>query len=397
MSLTQLEIKYAKPGMHSEGNGLYLLARKGGAKSWIFRYTFDGKRREMGLGALAGLSVVEARAEAGQLRKRIVAGFDPIDERKQAKAEIAEAKRKAQLATKRASATFKQVATQYIADQEGGWRNAKHRQQWENTLKTYAFPVIGEMPVCDIEVEHILEILKPIWTRKHETARRVRMRIESVLDSAKVLKLREGDNPAIWRGGLKSLLPKISASKRVRRHPAMPWEEIPSFMPKLKAREGVAARALEFAILTAARSGEVRKACWSEIDLDKRLWIIPKEKMKAEREHRVPLSKPAIELLKSMPMIYGCRYIFPGTRNQPLSDMSLGAVLKRMSLGHYTVHGFRSTFRDWAAEKSDHRPEAVELALAHSIANKVEAAYRRGDQLEKRAALMEDWAGWCKA
>ncbi len=397
MSLTNLEIRNAKPGMHSDGNGLYLLVRDGGAKSWIFRYTAGGKRREMGLGALAALDPVDARADAGQLRKRIVAGFDPIDERLKAKTDIAEAKRQVQLAEKRASATFQQVSSQYIAAHEGGWRNAKHRQQWENTLKTYAFPVIGDMPVCDIEVEHVLEVLKPIWTRKHETARRVRMRIEAVLDSAKVKKLREGDNPAIWRGGLESLLPTISKSEIVRSHPAMPWDDISAFMPRLKTREGISARALEFAILTAARSGEVRRACWSEINLEKRLWLIPREKMKAKREHRVPLSKPAIELLESMPMIYGCPYIFPGTRNQPLSDMSLGAVLRRMDLGHYTVHGFRSTFRDWASEVSDHKPEAIELALAHSIANKTEAAYRRGDQLEKRVALMEDWASWCSS
>ncbi len=395
MTLTKFEIEHAKPGMHSDGNGLYLLVRDGGAKSWIFRYTAGGKRREMGLGPLAALDPVDARADAGQLRKKVVAGIDPIAERQRVKAEMAEAERQKKLVEKRTSATFRTVAERYIAAQESGWRNDKHRQQWENTLKTYAFPIMGEMPVCDIGVDHVLSVLQPIWSTKPETASRVRMRIEAVLNSAKLLGLRDGENPAIWRGGLEAVLPRISKVKKVRHHPAMPWEEISAFMTKLKLREGVAARAVEFAILTAARSGEVRKARWDEIDFDKRLWVVPSDKMKAGREHRVPLSQAALDLLNALPHILDCPYIFPGTRNQPLSDMSLGAVLRRMDLGHFTVHGFRSTFRDWAAEVTDHNPETIEMALAHAVANKVEAAYRRGDKLEKRMALMEDWASWC--
>ena len=291
--------------------------------------------------------------------------------------------------------TFRMVANSYIAAQEAGWRNLKHRQQWENTLKTYAFPVMGDLPVRDIGVQHVLDVLQPIWSTKPETASRVRMRIEAVLNSAKLMGWRTGENPAVWRGGLEAGLPPISRVRRVRHHAAMASTVVARFMADLACREGISARALEFTILTAARSGEVRQARWDQIDLERGWWTIPADRMKAGREHRVPLSKRARGVIEQMPVVDDCPLIFPGFHNRPLSDMSLSAVLKRMKIENVTVHGFRSTFRDWAAEHTHHHPEVVEMALAHAVGNKVEAAYRRGDMLSKREALMEDWAQWC--
>lgn len=378
--------------MHADGNGLYLCVKPSGSRSWIVRFQLHKKRQEMGIGSVSALSLAEARAEAAKLKALIALGTNPIEVKRdavKAKAEAASAER---LEETRKGATFAAAATEYIADHEAGWRNSKHHQQWGNTLKTYAFPVIGDLPVSEIAPEHVIQVLRPIWNTKPETASRVRMRIEAVLNSAKLKGWRTGENPAIWRGGLEAALPRISKVKRVQHHPALPWQDAPVFMKALKAREGISPRALELCVLTATRSGEVRKATWSEIDLGNGLWIIPADRMKAGREHRVPLCNAAIELLKQIPRIAGCDLIFPGTRNQPLSDMTLGAVLKRMGLGHYTVHGFRSTFRDWAAENTNHASEVVEMALAHTVGNKVEAAYRRGDLLAKRCALMDDWA-----
>lgn len=395
MALSNLQIRNAKPGMHADGGGLYLYAKAGGAMSWIFRYQLKNRRREMGLGSLAGLPPVEARSEAARLKAVVANGIDPIEEKCFRKIKTAQLDVLSEREQELQAATFKFAAERYIAAHEASWRNGKHRQQWENTLKTYAYPVIGDIPVRDTTVQHILKVLEPIWSSKSETASRVRMRIEAVLDSAKLMGWRAGDNPAVWRGGLEAALPPISRVKRVRHHPAMPWQDIAGFLPKLKTREGISPRALEFLILTAARSGEVRKARWDEIDLETGLWIVPMEKMKAQREHRVPLSEAAKALLTAMPRFGDCVWVFPGAGGQPMSDMSLSAVLKRMELGQYTVHGFRSTFRDWAAEKTHHHPEIVEMALAHSVTNKVEAAYRRGDMLAKRRDLMNDWAKWC--
>jgi len=393
--ITTLQLKNAKPGMHADGNGLYLYVKDGGAKSWIFRYQIAGRRREMGLGAVAHLSVIPARAEAARLKALVANKFDPLEEKRRvrsaAHASTALENREVALEGK----TFRIVADAYIAAQEAGWRNLKHRQQWENTLKTYAFPVIGDLPVRQIGVQHVLDVLQPIWSTKPETASRVRMRIEAVLNSAKLMGWREGENPAIWRGGLEAALPAISKVRRVRHHAAMTSGKISSFMQDLREREGIAARALEFTILTAARSGEVRQARWDQVDLDRGWWTIPADRMKAGREHRVPLSKWARAVIQQMPVVDDCPLIFPGFRNRPLSDMSLSAVLKRMNVSDVTVHGFRSTFRDWAAEHTHHHPEVVEMALAHAVGNKVEAAYRRGDMLAKREALMEDWAQWC--
>lgn len=392
MALTSLQVRNAQPGMHADGNGLYLCVKPSGTRSWIVRFQLHKKRQEMGIGSVSTLSLAEARAEAAKLKALIALGINPIELKLDAVKAKAEAARAEKLEETRKGATFAAAATEYIADHEAGWRNPKHHQQWVNTLKTYAFPVIGDLPVSEITPEHVIQVLRPIWNTKPETASRVRMRIEAVLNSAKLKGWRTGENPAIWRGGLEAALPRISKVKRVRHHPALPWEDAPAFMQALKLREGIGPRALEFCILTAARSGEVRKATWNEIDLKNAMWVVPAVRMKAGREHRVPLSAAAIELLKSLPRIEGCDFVFPGTRNQPLSDMTLGAVLKRMELGQFTVHGFRSTFRDWAAENTHHPSEVVEMALAHAVGNKVEAAYRRGDLLAKRTLLMGDWA-----
>lgn len=404
MALTTLQIKHAKEGMHSDGSGLYLRVQASGAKSWIFRFQLNGKRREMGLGTLADKSPTDARGEAAQLATIVRSGIDPIEDRKQ-KAEKAVADKMEAMAK---SATFRQVATEYIASHKAGWKNEKHVDQWTNTLETYAGPIIGDKAVGDVTTENILKILAPIWTTKTETASRVRSRIELVLSYARAKKLRTGENPAIWRGHLDALLPKPGKLKNVRHHPALPYGRVADFMLKLKAAEGTGARALEFAILTAARSGEVRLATWSEIDLEAKLWTIPAERMKANREHWVPLSEPATELLKALPRLADNKFIFPGDRaEKPLSDMTLSAIIRRFNESEDGVppewvdpkngdqivpHGFRSTFRDWAAEISHYPREVVEHALAHSLPDKVEAAYARGTMLERRRPLMEDWA-----
>jgi integrase len=392
VGLTALEIKNTVPGMHADGNGLYLCVKPSGTKSWVFRFQLDGRRREMGLGALSVLEPVKARAEAARLKAKVAEGVDPLDERRADK-EIQSALRKqAELDSKRAEMTFRKASEHFIESRRPSWSNAKHAQQWANTLAAYAFPVIGELPVAEVTAEHVVEILRPIWSAKSETASRVRMRIEAVLNAAKLMGWRTGENPAVFKGGLEAVLPPISKVRRVRHHPAMPFNDLPTFFTTLRQREGISPRALEFCILTAARSGEVRNARWDEVDLESGMWIVPADRMKAGREHRVPLSEAAVAILKAMPRLANSPLIFPGNGGKPMSDMTLSAVLKRMELAHFTVHGFRSSFRDWAAETTHHANETVEMALAHSIANKVEAAYRRGDLLAKRRELMEDWA-----
>ena len=391
MGLTSLEIKNAPAGMHSDGNGLYLCVKPSGTKSWIFRYQVNGRRREMGLGALEYLEPVKARAEAAGLKAKVSEGIDPLDERKSLEAAAAAQRKAEQAALRKAGATFEVVAAQYIENHRPSWKNAKHAQQWENTLRTYVYPVVGNLPVDEVTTEHVVAILKPIWATKSETASRVRMRIEAVLTAAKLMGWRSGDNPAVYKGGLEAILPPISKVRQVRHHPALPYEEAPAFMRLLRERGGISAFALEFCILTAARSGEVRHANWDEIDQDVGLWIVPADRMKARREHRVPLSKRALEVLENIGRHQDSPLIFPGVGFKPLSDMTLSAVLKRMNLSQFTVHGFRSTFRDWAAETTPYPNEVVEMALAHTIANKAEAAYRRGDLLQKRRQLMDDW------
>jgi integrase len=406
MALTALEIKNAKEGLLSDGNGLYLQITKSGAKSWIFRYQRDGRRRDMGIGSLSTLSAIDARAEVPKLRKQLKDGIDPIEHRKELEA-IREAE------SKQTSQTFMGVALEYIEANRAGWKNEKHAQQWENTLATYADPVFKNTPICDIDTDLVLRVLTPIWASKNETASRVRSRIELVLAYAKAKKLRSGENPALWRGHLDSVLPKPAKVKKVRHHPALPFDQAAAFMEELRCRSGVGARALEFAILTAARSNEVRSATWSEFDLEnKKVWTIAAERMKAQRDHRVPLSQAAIDLLDSLPRYAGTNLLFPGDRSENvLSDMALAQVIRRMnndridngkavwsdakSGDHVVPHGFRSTFRDWAAEVTTYPNEMVEMALAHVVGDKVEAAYRRGDMFEKRRQLMDDWARFC--
>lgn len=409
MALTTLQIKHAKEGMYADGNGLYLRVQKSGAKSWIFRFQLNGKRREMGLGTLADKSAPDARSEAAQLAAQVRNGIDPIEDRK-AKAEIAanEAHK-----AKAAATTFRQVAAEYIENHRASWKNAKHAQQWTNTLEQYAGPIIGDKSVGEITTEDVLSILQPLWITKTETASRLRSRIELVLSYAKALKLRQGENPAIWRGHLDAILPKESKVKKIQHQPALPYSQVANFMKMLRTANGSGARALELAILTATRSGEVRLAEWSEIDFESKLWTIPAARMKAKREHWVPLSEQAIKLLKELPRIEDCNYIFVGTRDKrPLSDMTLSAVIRRFnevekdqtplwidpSNGREVVpHGFRSTFRDWAAEVGHYPRELAEHALAHSLPDKVEAAYHRGTMLDRRRPMMQAWADYMDA
>lgn len=327
----------------------------------------------------------EAREKARQHRALVKQGVDPIASRRAASS--------AASAGRQAQKTFSEVAAQYIAQHEKSSKNAKHQAQWAATLRTYAEPSIGKLLVRDIRSAHVIAVLEPIWTTKTETATRVRSRIELVLDYGAARGYREGLNPARWRGNLDAALPNASKVAPVRHHAAVEVKEVASFMKRLRSQDGLGARALEFAVLTAARSGEVRGATWSEVDLKAALWTIPASRMKSGREHRVPLSKPAIKLLRSPPAdrLPG-DFVFPGMRG-PLSDMSLTAVLRRMGVAA-TAHGFRSTFRDWVSESTEHSGELAEMALSHVIGDKVEAAYRRGDLLEKRIALMTDWASF---
>lgn len=389
-SLSAQSVKHAKPGRHTDGGGLHLLVKESGARSWVYRFMLRGKSRDIGLGSAGpgGLSLAAARDARDALKGKVKAGIDPLEERA---LEVAQALAEAR-AAQAAQVTFRDVAESYITANEDSWRNAKHRQQWRNTLSTYVYPEIGDMPVGEIETAHVLRILEPIWKAKPETASRVRGRIETVLDSAKARGYREGENPARWRGHLAQILPARTKLSRGH-HKALPVRELPGFMGELRAREAVAALALEFTILTAARSGEVLGATWGEIDLEAAAWTLPAERMKAAKEHRVPLAPRALEILEQMKM-HGSDYLFPGARGSKLSSMAMAMLLRRLEL-NVTVHGFRSTFRDWAAESTAYSHEVVEMALAHTINNAVERAYRRGDLFEKRRQLMVDWASYC--
>lgn len=386
--LTALAVaKQRKAGRYSDGGGLYLQVGPTGGKSWLFRFMHVGRAREMGLGPVDVVSLAEARSLAGDARKLLHEGIDPLDRRNEK-----EARAKAE---RLLGITFKECATAYIASHRAGWRNEKHASQWENTLATYAYPFIGTLPVHAIETGHMMKCLEPIWRDKTETATRLRGRIERILDWATARGYRRGDNPARWRGHLDTLLPAKAKVQRVQHHSALPYTEIGSFMESLRGREGVSARALEFTILTAVRTGEALNAKWSEFDIAKGEWVIPAVRMKAGKEHRVPLSAPAINILREL---HGHHlvYVFPGQREgQPLSNMSLLKVLERMGRADLTTHGFRSTFRDWCAECTNFPREVAEMALAHVIGDKVEAAYRRGDLFLKRRKLMEAWASHC--
>lgn len=373
-----------EPGLYADGGGLYLQVTHADARSWIFRFMLNGRARSMGLGSLHTLTLAEARSKATECRKLCLDGIDPIEARQRVRSA-------AQLDAAKAM-TFDACAEAYIEAHKKGWQNEKHIDQWRNTLATYASPVFGSLPVQAVDTGLVMRVIEPIWGDKTETATRVRGRIESVLDWAATRGYRQGENPARWRGHLQNLLPKRSKVQRVEHHAALPFVQISEFVASLRQQGGTSPLALEFTILTAARTGEVIGATWDEIDLNERAWSVPAERMKGGREHRVPLCSRAIEILERFKVL-GDRYVFPGgKRGKPLSNMAMLELLKRMGRPDLTVHGFRSTFRDWAAETTHFPNEMVEMALAHIIENRVEAAYRRGDLFAKRRDLMDAWA-----
>lgn len=375
------------PGLHFVGGvaGLAMQVQPSGARSWALRFSVAGKRREMGLGGFPDVPLADARRRAREEREKLDKGTDPIAERK--------ATANALRAEQAKVLTFKSAALAYIDVHEPGWRNAKHAEQWRNTLAS-TYPTIGDLHVRDVALPHVLAVLEPIWKTKTETASRLRGRIESVLNWAAARGYREGQNPARWKGHLDHLLPAPGKIMKSGHHAAVPVDDVAAVIRSLRAQEGIGARALEFAILTAARSGEVRGATWSEIDMDAGFWVVPGERMKAGNPHKVPLSDAALRLLRQLPRIVGTDLLFPAPRGGVLSDMTLVAVTRRMQV-HAVPHGFRSTFRDWCSERTNFSREVAEMALAHTIGDKVEAAYRRGDLFEKRAKLMQAWADFC--
>jgi integrase len=389
--LKALDVSRAKaPGYYGDGGGLYLLIGPTGAKSWIFRFRKAGRLREMGLGPLHTIGLADAREKARECRRLRLEGQDPI--------EIRRAKRLEDMLDAAKAMTFKACAERYIAAHEAGWRNPKHAAQWPSTLQTYVYPVMGALPVHAVDVSLVMKVLDPIWSTKPETASRVRGRIESVLDWATARGYRQGENPARWKGHLENLLPKKSKVRRVEHHAALPHVELAEFMVELRQQEGVAARALEFAILTAARTGEVLGARWSEIDFKARLWTVPADRMKTGKKHRVPLSDAAVAVLEGMEAIREGDFVFPGGRaRRPLSNRSMWTTLRRMQRGDLTAHGFRSSFSDWCSERTHFPAEVREMALAHTVGDTVEAAYRRGDLFEKRRQVMDAWASFATA
>ncbi|MFP3344375.1 integrase arm-type DNA-binding domain-containing protein [Halomonas sp. SIMBA_159] len=379
-------VRESNPGMTNDGDGLYLKIGKGGGASWIYRFRWNSKLRDMGLGSYVDIPLSEARDLASEQRKLVKQGIDPLSAREQ-KAD-----------TEARPVTFTHCAARYIQSHRRSWRNAKHARQWVSTLKTYVRPVIGNLPVEDVTTQDILKILTPIWTAKNETAKRVQGRIENVLDFAAANEYRDPVNPARWRGHLDKLLAKPSRIQKVNHHPAMPYDEVATFVSSIQAYNSVSSKALQFLILTTTRTSEVLNAEWHEIDIGKATWQIPAARMKANREHRVPLSKQAMELLKGLPRVKGNSFIFPGMKaGRPLSNMSLLQFMRGLGYGpngergNYVPHGFRSSFRDWTGEVTSYPRDVAEMALAHTIENKVEAAYRRGDLFEKRRAMMQDW------
>nr|VFJ55968.1 MAG: Integrase [Candidatus Kentron sp. FW] len=387
--LTARKVENAGAGKHEDGNGLRLVVAKTGGKKWVFRYAINGKRHEMGIGSYPNVSLVSARAKADQYRRQAYEGINPIAARSVDPQPIP------------SMPSFTMCAAGYIRAHRHGWKNTKHARQWVSTLKTYVRPVIGGKPVDTIDTEDILSILSPIWNTKTETAKRVQGRMENVLDFAAAHQYRDAMNPARWRGHLDKLLPRPTRVKAVTHHPAMPYTELPVFLVELRKLDSISARALEFLILTACRTGEVLQAQWNEIDLDTAVWTIPASHMKARREHRVPLSPPTMAILEFLPRIADNPYVFPGAHNgKPLSNMALLQLMRGMGYGvggnrgNYVPHGFRSSFRDWSGEVSSFPRDVAEMALAHVIENKVEAAYRRGDLFEKRRRMMQEWASF---
>lgn len=409
--LTALQVtKLSKPGLYGDGGGLTLQITSAGVKSWLFRFMREGKAHGMGLGATHTITLAEARQKALDARKLLADGLNPMVVKKQKMLAVALERAKMM--------TFDQCATSYIEAHKASWKNAKHIDQWTNTLTTYASPVFGQQPVADVDTALVVKCLSPIWQTKTETASRLRGRIESVLGWATTSGYRTGENPARWKGHLENLLASIGKTSRTKNHPSLPWQRIGEFMQALKTREGVASKAVEFAVLTACRSGEVRGAQWSEFDLLEKVWTIPAERMKARREHQVPMSEAALAVLTSIRNKDLCdldstqvdnKFVFAGTKGQALSDMSLTAVIRRMNSDKdkpiwtdangdgITVHGFRSTFRMWAAETTTYPREVAEHALAHQLPDAVERAYQRGTQFAKRKALMDEWAAICSS
>lgn len=387
--------KQKKPGWVADGGGLWLQITDTQSKSWSFRFALNGRNREMGLGPLHTVDLPKAREKARRCRELLEDGIDPIEHRK--------AERAQRLVESNSAKTFDQCTADFIAAKSAGWSNPKHVSQWKNTLAAYASPVFGSLPVGAVDTELVVQALDKIWTTKTETASRVRQRIEAILDWATVSGFRKGENPARWGGHLEHKLSKPSKIRAVENLPALPFSQIAAFLVELRKQQGVAARALEFAILTAARSGEVRGARWREFDLDAQVWTVPAERMKMKREHRVPLCARAVAILREMRVGPGAseaseEFVFPGGRlGKGLSDGALLSLLKRMNRADITPHGFRSTFRDWASEQTSYPHEVQEIALAHTIKSKAEAAYRRGDLFEKRRQMMADWEVFCRS
>lgn len=390
-NLAAVEVRrLTAPGVHNVGGvaGLMLQVSPAGTKSWLLRVRVGQKRREIGLGAYPGVGVALAREKAQQTRDEIAKGIDPVLQRAAARHAIVER----QIEAKALDWTFKRCAEAYIKAKAPGWRNAKHGDQWRNTLATYVYPAIGDLLVRDVRIEHVINIVEPHWTTKNETINRVRNRIELVLDWASVRKLRSGDNPARWKGNLDKLLADRSIVAPIVGHKALPADELYGFMQRLREVSGMSARCLEFVVLTACRSGEARLAIWPEFDLATKTWAIPGERMKSGRPHSVPLSDEAVALLKNLPRMEGIELVFPGARKgKPLSDMSLTAVMRRMG-ADAVPHGFRASFSSWCASSTAYPSEVREMALAHAIADGTVASYQRSDLFEKRRNLMGDWA-----
>lgn len=384
-----------RPGRHADGAGLYLQVTRHPVhgnirKSWLVRYRSDtGRMREIGIGSLEDVTLADAREAAARVRLKAREGVDLIEERIRARKEAALQKAR--------EMTFQQCAEAYVRAHEGSWRNDKHKAQWSSTLRTYAYPVFGDLPVADVTVGLVMKVLDPIWSTKTETASRLRGRIENILDWATVREYRTGENPARWRGYLEKALPAAKhKARKIRHHAALPIDDVPAFMADLAAQPGIGALAFRFMILTATRTSEAIGARWDEIDLDERTWLIPEDRMKAGRPHRIPLSDAALAVLR---MVEGQApvFLFPGLKKgQPISNMAFLMLLRRMKREDITAHGFRSTFRDWAAERTEFQGEVAEAALAHAVGNKVEAAYRRGDLFDKRRRLMEAWAAFAE-
>ena len=386
------------PGRTPIGGGIYLTIKPGGSASFGYRYQIKGKRRQIGLGAYCQNTntLTMARTNAVDLKAMINKGIDPIERSIQDQKRIDAANKEKKIKDEMNLATFDSVALEYIESKKAEWKNAKHQQQWVNTLTTYAFPVIGKMPVADIETAHVLAVLKPIWNTKTETATRVRTRLEAVLSYAEAKNWRAGGNPARWRGHLSAILPSPQKLKDRKHHSALPYGELQQFMNILSNTDGMGARALEMTILTATRTKESLGAKWSEIDLDNRVWTIPKERMKAGVEHRVPLSEQAMKVVTKMADNKMSDYVFPNRASgKPMSNAGMSSVLKRLERTDITVHGFRSTFRDYVAEKTNTPERTAEAALAHKLKDASEAAYQRGDLIEKREILMQTWANYC--